>query len=94
MILKSTFFFVLMMVGLGCKTYPVKNITLETSKDKNLLFIIVDQQRYDALSITGNPIVKTPNLDKLAKQGAYFKNAYTPVAVCGPSQKTTRILQK
>ena len=55
---------------------------------KNLLFIIVDQQRYDALSIAGNPIVKTPNLDRLAKQGAYFKNAYTPVAVCGPARSS------
>ena len=76
------------MVILGCKTYPTKNTTLQDSKDKNLLFIIVDQQRYDALSIAGNPIVKTPNLDKLAKQGAYFKNAYTPVAVCGPARSS------
>ena len=77
-----------MIVLLGCKTYPTKNTTLVNSKDKNLLFIIVDQQRYDALSIAGNPIVKTPNLDKLAKQGAYFKNAYTPVAVCGPARSS------
>ena len=75
MIRKNTYFFILMIVLLGCKTYPTKNTTLVNSKDKNLLFIIVDQQRYDALSIAGNPIVKTPNLDKFAKQGAYFKNA-------------------
>ena len=55
-------------------------------KKKNLLFIITDQQRYDAVSIAGNSILKTPNLDRLAKQGAYFKNAYTPVAVCGPAR--------
>jgi arylsulfatase A-like enzyme len=42
--------------------------------------------RYDALSSAGNPIIKTPNLDKLAHQGAYFRNAYTPVAVCGPAR--------
>ncbi len=88
MIQKKTYLFFLMMVVLGCKTYPTKNTTLQSSKDKNLLFIIVDQQRYDALSIAGNPIVKTPNLDKLARQGAYFKNAYTPVAVCGPARSS------
>ena len=88
MIQKNTSLFVLMMVVLGCKTYPTKNTTVVNSKDKNLLFIIVDQQRYDALSIAGNPIVKTPNLDKLARQGAYFKNAYTPVAVCGPARSS------
>jgi hypothetical protein len=46
---------------------------------------LTDQQRYDALSIAGNTVLKTPNLDRLAKQGAYFKKAYTPCAVCGPA---------
>ncbi|MEN8882523.1 MAG: sulfatase-like hydrolase/transferase [Polaribacter sp.] len=55
-------------------------------KKKNLLFIITDQQRYDALSVAGNTVLETPNLDRLAKSGAYFKNAYTPVAVCGPAR--------
>ena len=52
----------------------------------NLLFIMTDQQRYDALSIAGNTVLETPNLDRLAKQGAYFKNAYTPCAVCAPAR--------
>ncbi len=52
----------------------------------NLLFIITDQQRYDALSIAGNKVLKTPNLDRLAKQGTYFKKAYTPMAVCAPAR--------
>jgi arylsulfatase A-like enzyme len=54
----------------------------------NLLFIMTDQQRYDALSIAGNSVLETPNLDKLASQGAYFKNAYTPCAVCGPARSS------
>lgn len=66
----------------GCQPKPEKS----TSKDPNLLFIITDQQRYDALSIAGNDILKTPNLDKLAKSGAYFTNAYTPCAVCAPAR--------
>ncbi len=52
----------------------------------NLLFIMTDQQRWDALSIAGNPIVKTPNLDTLARQGVYFQRAYTQCAVCGPAR--------
>jgi arylsulfatase A-like enzyme len=52
----------------------------------NLLFIITDQQRFDALSIAGNSMLKTPNLDRLASEGAYFKNAYTPMAVCAPAR--------
>ncbi len=52
----------------------------------NLLFIITDQQRYDPLGIAGNKILKTPNLDRLAKEGVNFKNAYTPMAVCAPAR--------
>ena len=55
-------------------------------KKKNLLFIITDQQQYKALSIAGNSVLETPNLDRLATEGAYFKNAYTPMAVCGPAR--------
>ena len=55
-------------------------------KKKNLLFIMTDQHQYKALSIAGNKVLKTPNLDRLAKGGAYFKNAYTPMAVCGPAR--------
>ncbi len=58
----------------------------QTTQKPNLLFIITDQQRYDAMSIAGNTVLKTPNLDKLAKRGARFKNAYTPCAVCGPAR--------
>ena len=55
---------------------------------KNLLFIMTDQQRYDALSIAGNTVLETPNLDRLAEQGVYFKNAYTPCAVCAPARSS------
>ncbi len=58
------------------------------SDKPNLLFIMTDQQRYDALSIAGNTALKTPNLDRLAQQGAYFKNAYTPCAVCTPARSS------
>lgn len=54
----------------------------------NLLFIMTDQQRSDALSIAGNTVLHTPNLDRLARQGAYFKNAYTPCAVCAPARSS------
>ena len=57
-------------------------------KKPNLLFIMTDQQRYDALSIAGNTILETPNLDKLANQGVWFRNAYSQCAVCGPARST------
>lgn len=61
---------------------------IKAKEKKNLLFIMTDQQRYDALSIAGNSVLETPNLDRLAKQGAWFKNAYTPCAVCAPARSS------
>ncbi|MCL2099928.1 MAG: sulfatase-like hydrolase/transferase [Oscillospiraceae bacterium] len=55
--------------------------------NKNLLFIMCDQQRYDCLGFSGIRPVKTPNIDKLAQYGAFFKNAYTPIPVCAPARQ-------
>ncbi len=56
------------------------------TKKPNLLFIMTDQQRWDALSIAGNTVLQTPTLDRLARHGAFFKHAYTPCAVCCPAR--------
>jgi len=58
------------------------------NKKKNFLFIMTDQQQYKALSIAGNTVLETPNLDRLANAGAYFENAYTPCAVCAPARSS------
>jgi arylsulfatase A-like enzyme len=52
----------------------------------NLLFLITDQQRYDTLSRAGNKLLYTPNLDRLAYEGAYFKNAYAYCPICVPGR--------
>ncbi|HML75188.1 MAG TPA: sulfatase-like hydrolase/transferase [Anaerohalosphaeraceae bacterium] len=63
-------------------------ITEGRNNKPNLLFIMPDQLRWDALSIAGNAVIQTPNIDRLARQGAYFKNAYSACAVCGPVRST------
>ncbi len=57
-------------------------------KPINFLFIMTDQQKWDALSRAGNKVLKTPNLDRLADEGAFFENAYSPCPVCGPARTT------
>ena len=57
-----------------------------SEKPPNLLFIMTDQQRFDALSYAGNKILNTPNMDRLAREGAWFKNTYTQCAVCTPAR--------
>ena len=55
-------------------------------KIKNILLIVSDDLKADALSCYGNPIAKTPNLDRLANEGMLFKHAYCQGTVCAPSR--------
>jgi len=52
----------------------------------NIIFILTDDQSYDLLGCNGNTIVKTPNLDQLAKDGVRFTNAHVTSAICTPSR--------
>lgn len=52
----------------------------------NILFITTDQQRWDSLSFYGTPGYRTPNLDRLARQGVNFARAYCPTPVCTPAR--------
>ncbi len=52
----------------------------------NILFILSDQHRWDALGCAGNDQVCTPNLNKLARRGVMFSNCYAAQAVCSPSR--------
>ena len=53
---------------------------------KNIVVFFVDQQRVDSIGCYGNDIVETPNLDRLARNGVRFTNAYTPAPVCTPAR--------
>lgn len=59
---------------------------LQAQQKPNIVFILTDDQSYDLLGCTGNPIVKTPNIDKLANQGVLFTNAHVTSAICTPSR--------
>jgi choline-sulfatase len=54
----------------------------------NVLFILTDQFRGDALGAAGNLPVHTPNLDRLARQGVRFSHAYCAQALCTPARAT------
>ena len=55
-------------------------------KAKNLVFIISDEHQARALSCADHPIVKTPNIDRLAARGTRFTAAYTPCPICVPAR--------
>ena len=55
-------------------------------KKNNILLIVIDQLRFDALGFMGNEIVKTPHIDTLAGEGIIFNKAYTACSSCIPSR--------
>lgn len=48
----------------------------------NIILILTDDQRWDCLSAAGHPILRTPNIDRLASEGAYFRNAFVTTSIC------------
>ncbi len=56
-------------------------------KPRNVIFILTDDHRYDYMGFTGKvPWLETPNMDRLASEGAYFKNAFVTTSLCSPSR--------
>ena len=54
---------------------------------KNVIFILSDDHRFDFMGFTGKvPWLETPNLDRLAAEGAYFPNSYVTTSLCSPSR--------
>ncbi len=62
-----------------------KSNTKKQNPPPNIVLIMVDDQGWGDLSINGNPIVNTPNIDKLAKEGLQFEHFYVD-AVCSPTR--------
>lgn len=60
----------------------------QVNEKTNVLFIMTDQQRWDALGCAGNLEIKTPNIDRLAKGGVQFMNAYSSCPVCVPARSS------
>jgi arylsulfatase A-like enzyme len=57
------------------------------SETPNIVFILSDDHRYDFMSFMGKPkFLETPNMDKMAKEGAHIQNAFVTTALCSPSR--------
>ncbi len=73
------------LVGSGCAT----SIAQGGGRDRpNILFIMTDDHAQAALSCYGNPILRTPNLDRIAADGVRFQNAFVTNSLCLPSRAT------
>jgi N-acetylglucosamine-6-sulfatase len=61
-------------------------VAREGTAKRNIVFILVDDQRYDALGMMGHPYLETPHLDNLAANGVFFENAFVTTSLCSPSR--------
>jgi arylsulfatase len=52
----------------------------------NILLLMADQHRADCIGAAGNPVIRTPNLDGLAREGARFRHAYSCTPTCTPAR--------
>ncbi len=84
-------------IALGL-TLPASLYSQSKSADKrpNIIFILTDDQRLDALGYAGNPIIKTPTLDKMAREGVFFRNAMvtTPISAASRASILTGLYER
>jgi len=58
----------------------------QASHAPNIVFVLVDDMRWDEFRSAGHPFIETPNLDRLAREGARFLNAFATTPLCSPSR--------
>ena len=81
----------LRLIGVGAAAVTLPNFSfaamkLAKTKKPNFVFVFADDMGWGDLGCYGNPEIKTPNLDTLAKQGISFTNFYVNASVCSPSR--------
>ncbi len=87
---KSSYITLTLLLTLASCTNTNRPLKLDTNSGatpKNIIFILTDDHRYDFMGFTGKvPWLETPNLDRLAQEGAYFPNTYVTTSLCSPSR--------
>lgn len=97
MMIKSTRRKFLGTMGTGLASLPLINLRasdeglklkkLTGVKPRNVIFILSDDHRYDFMGFMGKPkFLKTPNMDRLAREGAHLQNAFVTTSLCSPSR--------
>jgi len=92
----------LVWAGTGTRSLPPRAQTLPASpapqagttqlprvpgaQARNVIFVLVDDLRFDAMGFMKHPWLETPNIDALARSGVHFRNAFVTTALCSPSR--------
>jgi N-acetylglucosamine-6-sulfatase len=92
----SRVFVLRLAMGMGLTSVVFADVTsvphsvvpkkIEGARPRNVVFILSDDHRYDAMSFMGHPFAKTPYMDAMAKEGAHLSNAFVTTSLCSPSR--------
>ena len=81
---------VLLSVALGCAAVspaPASSAApAQPQRTPNIVFVLVDDMRWDEVRAAGHPFIETPHMDRLAREGARFLNAFATTPLCSPSR--------
>jgi len=72
----------------GCISKAQRTAQTRLREKPNILILMTDQQRYDTLGCYGSEVAHTPNIDRLAEQGALFEHCYVSNPICSPSRSS------
>jgi arylsulfatase A-like enzyme len=80
-----------LVLGLAACSQPAREAPPSAGADTtrpNLVVVVVDDLRWDEFGAGGHPFLETPNIDRLAREGAWFVNAFHAVPLCSPNRAT------
>ena len=78
--LATLFAVVVCLVSCGARPDPAQ------APRPNVVVILVDDLRWDDIGVAGHPFVQTPAIDRLAREGTRFLNAFATTPLCSPSR--------
>ncbi|UOB16112.1 sulfatase family protein [Abyssalbus ytuae] len=89
--MKKKFLYLLLIIAVSwsCEKKVKKDVVDEILQKPNIVFIMADDHAIQAISAYGNELSKyapTPNIDRIAKNGAIFNRSYCTNSICGPSR--------
>lgn len=64
----------------------VDPVAIDGAKKRNVVFILSDDHRYDAMVFMGHQFAETPHMDSLATNGVHMKNVFVTTSLCSPSR--------